>query len=203
MSILALIAAVAELFNPLPAEPLVWVWAAGSISSDPLWQVYGPQLSSLVEFAGNQGDSLKRAIEQAGNTGSPDPRKRGSEQERRVREMLARNYERRFGTSDDAVRRRLRMEGRVADFVGHNPTTGKWLIAESKGSDFWGATEQLSNTARYLLKRAPDAAGKLELRIYMGATQYSKLVDTGIAGWRPLEGKYLGYGPGAGTYQLI
>ena len=70
-SFVALLVAVAEAFIPLPAEPVVWTWAAGTVLSDPLWQVYGPQVPNLWEFVENQGEGLKRAAEQAGNTGSP------------------------------------------------------------------------------------------------------------------------------------
>src|SRR5712692_5165517 len=76
-------------------------------------------------------------------------------QEEQVRAALARQYTQPYGATDNAIRNALGMRGPTADFVGHNAQTGRWLIAESKGSDLWKAYEQLQNTAKGLLTKQP------------------------------------------------
>src|SRR5712692_2149518 len=88
--------------------------------------------AQALRFAGEmQQSSTQRAQSDAGGqAASPNPGDRGAGQEERVRQQLAKEYEQRFGASDEAIRNALGIRGKVADFVGYNARTTRWLIAE-------------------------------------------------------------------------
>ena len=125
----------------------------------------------------------------------------GQAQESRVREALRKEgYEQPLGDSDTAIRQNLGLkanEGKIADFVGRNPTTDRWLAAESKGSNFATAIDQLKNTARLLWQQNPSAtAANTEFRIYTNAQQYAKLQlspEASRLGGYAIRDGYLGY----------
>ncbi len=114
-----------------------------------------------------------------GQTASPNP-SHGSDQEERVRQLLADEYEQRFGTSDEAIRPALGIRGKVADFVGYNTRSSQWLIAESKGGNIGDAFDQLANTTKGLFVKYPGA--QVELRIYVNAEKYGILQRGGDLG---------------------
>ena len=121
---------------------------------------YGPVAAQTTWLYGNQtiaaGDRLSQAAQnasQGGNRGSPDPNQWGPQQERMVREALARNYRQVYGTSDAEIRQRLDIQGKVADFIGYDSQHERWLIAESKGGDMLKAVEQLQNTMKGVLDK--------------------------------------------------
>lgn len=147
-------------------------------------------------FSSNAGEQAAHSAGQnAGNTGDPgdyDPNKWGTAQEQQLREALSKTYNQVYGATDAEIRRGLGITGKTADFLGYNAQQNRWLIAESKGGDLDKAFKQLTNTANGLLNKAPDAVGKLDLRIYMNQTQYNKLVQGGLPGWRVQDG-FLGW----------
>ena len=118
-----------------------------------------------------------------------------------MRESLRKEgYEQPLGESDTAIRQKLGLkvnEGKVADFVGRNPATDRWLIAESKGGDLQSAMGQLKNTARHLWKINQTAnASNTDFRIYTNAEQFQKLQlpdDVSRMGGYALREGYLGY----------
>jgi hypothetical protein len=114
-----------------------------------------------------------------GQTASPNPSS-GFDQEEKVRQLLAKEYEQRYGTSDEAIRSALGIQGEGADFVGYNARQNRWLIAESKGNDLEKAFTQLTNTTRGLLSKYPRA--RIELRVYVKAEHYDFLRDGGNFG---------------------
>ena len=125
----------------------------------------------------------------------------GQAQESRVREALRKEgYEQPLGDSDTAIRQNLGLkanEGKIADFVGRNPVTNRWLAAESKGGNFATAIDQLKNTARLLWQRNPSAtSANTEFRIYTNAEQYAKLQlppEASRLGGYAMRDGYLGY----------
>ena len=122
-----------------------------------------------------------------GQTASPNPSGSGFDQEEKVRQLLAKQYEQRYGASDEVIRSTLGIKGKVADFVGYNAKQNRWLIAESKGSDLGAAFEQLENTASALVKLQPHA--RLELRLYLDAKNFQTLSQGGkISGWTIRDG---------------
>ncbi|MFZ1707913.1 MAG: hypothetical protein WAW20_04885 [Anaerolineae bacterium] len=163
---------------------------------------YGPVAAEIIWLYGNQtiaaGNQVSQAVQnasQAGNTagsGGRDPNNWGPKQEQIVRQSLTRDYRQDYGVSDAEIRQSLGIQGKVADFVGYNSQQGRWLIAESKGSDIDGAVSQLSNTMNGVLQRTGVAASAVELRIYMSASQYQRLLADNIGGWRVQDG-YLGW----------
>ncbi|MDQ5825227.1 MAG: hypothetical protein M3441_13625 [Chloroflexota bacterium] len=119
----------------------------------------------------------------------------GEEQEQRMRRLLVdQGYEQPYGTTDAEIRQNLQISGHCADFVGYNPQTDRWLIAESKGSDLWSAEVQLANTLVALLALRPLDHLKLELQIYTNPSQYSRLIKEphGSGGYYR-QGDFLGY----------
>ena len=125
---------------------------------------------------------------------NPDPRDNGEHQELSVRSQLEREgYEQPYGKTDAEIRVNLKIDGKAADVVGYNPKTSRWLVAESKGGDIEGATKQLANTFKHLLRSNPNVSGRVDLRLYTNQAQYSKmLTEDGLAGWRIRDG-YLGW----------
>jgi len=162
---------------------------------------YGPVAAEITWLYGNQtiaaGEQISQAVQnasQAGNTGSPDPNQWGHQQERVVREALARNYEQVYGTSDAEIRQGLNLQGKVADFVGYNSQYGRWLIAESKGGDMLKAVEQLQNTMKGVLDKTGVQAVDIDLRIYTNAGNLQRLLgsEMGLGGYRVRDG-FLGF----------
>jgi hypothetical protein len=118
----------------------------------------------------------------------------GTDQEAKVRALLVNlGYEQLYGTNDTDIRRNLRISGKVADFVGYNSKTGRWLVAESKGGHLDDAVAQISNTVDGLLIKTPSTLGKIDLAIFMNLVQYNKLTLLGIGGWQVDVNNYLGY----------
>jgi len=120
-------------------------------------------------------------------------------QERTLREALSKTYDQVYGSTDAEIRRGLGITGKTADFLGYEAQQGRWLIAESKGGDLDKAFKQLTNTANGLINKVPDAASKLDLRIYMNQIQYDKLVQGDLSGWRVQHG-LLGWTDEAGKW---
>lgn len=107
--------------------------------------------------------------------------------------MLRREYEQRYGESDAAIRTNLGLTERVADFVGYNAYTRRWLIAESKGGDFRGAVTQRENAMRGLLAKEPSSIGRIDLRIYTNSNQYARLAEKGLEEYRINSEGFLGW----------
>ena len=127
-----------------------------------------------------------------GQTASPNP-SGGFDQEERVRQMLAKEYDELYG-DEKSIRQFLNLRGKTADFLGHNTTTDQWLIAESKASDIDRAFEQLRNTTQAFIKMNPDA--RFEIRLYLDAKNFDLLRREGeIFGWRMNAARYLGWQP--------
>jgi RHS repeat-associated protein len=157
--------------------------------------IAAPQVPAAVDLASQAGQASQPASSNAGNTADPgglDPNNWGSKQEQIVRQSLANDYQQVYGASDAEIRQGLGIQGKVADFVGYNSQQGRWLIAESKGSDIDGAVSQLGNTMNGVLQRTGAAANTVELRIYMSTSQYQRLLSDNIGGWRVQDG-YLGW----------
>ena len=166
---------------------------------------YGPQVSNFIVQLVNQyanqaaaaADGVRGPAGNAGNTAGPgglDPNNWGPLQEQIVRESLARNYQQVYGTSDTEIRQGLGLQGKIADFVGYNSQQGRWLIAESKGSDMYKAVEQLQNTMQGVINKAGATTSNVDLRIYTNAQSYQRLLTTtpiqggwtvqnGVLGW--------------------
>jgi hypothetical protein len=119
--------------------------------------------------------------------------------------MLSRQYEQRYGDTDSAIRTNLGLKGRVADFVGYNTRTNRWLIAESKRSDIGRAVTQLENTMQGLAGREPSSVGRIDLRIYTSSSHYARLAGDGLGGYRVNGEGFLGWPDEAGNwiYELI
>ena len=130
--------------------------------------------------------------DQGGQTASPNPGNRGAGQEERVRQLLAEEYDQRFGASDEAIRRALGVRGKITDFVGYQAHADRWLIAESKGSNISDAIAQLRNTAQSLIAHEGGAI-RLELRIYTNPNQYNHLTTGRLGGWAIDQSGYLGW----------
>lgn len=114
-------------------------------------------------------------------------------QEAKVRQrLISEGYVERYGTNDADIRRRLKINGPCADFVGFHPQRGMWLVAESKDGNLERAEQQLANTLQGLLVIEPEALEAVELRIYMNEQQYSRLLREGLAGYLLVEG-FLGF----------
>ena len=185
-----------------PAMPLVLGCQAGELAMR-----YGPTIMQLAVqwadklpavdwlFSSAEQGAHSSGQQNAGNSASGDPNdpnQWGPIQEQRLRDMLSKTYNQRFGTTDAEIRKGLGISGKTADFLGYNAQQNRWLIAESKGGDLGKAYQQLTNTAQGLLSKVPEATGNLDLRIYMNATQYGKLTQGLLPGWRANNG-YLGW----------
>ena len=166
---------------------------------------YGPQVSNFIVQLVNQyanqaaaaADGVRGPAGNAGNTAGPgglDPNNWGPLQEQIVRESLARNYQQVYGTSDTEIRQGLGLQGKIADFVGYNSQQGRWLIAESKGSDMYKAVKQLQNTMQGVINKAGATTSNVDLRIYTSSSNMQRLVDSNLSlgGYRVREG-FLGY----------
>ena len=95
---------------------------------------------------------------------------------------------------------------------GYNNQQGRWLIAESKGSDLDQGWAQLENTMSALFAKTPTTAGSIDLRMYMKATQYENLlagrmlgwtVRNGILGWLAESGQFVGNINGVDVVVLV
>jgi hypothetical protein len=136
--------------------------------------------SAAVHLASeSQASATRSQSDSGGQTASPNPNS-GSEQEEKVRRLLAEQYEQRLGASDEAIRSALGLRGKVADFVGYNARQNRWLIAESKGGNIGDAFDQLANTTKGLLDKYPGA--QVKLRIYVNVEKYSILERGGDLG---------------------
>ncbi len=127
----------------------------------------------------------------------PDEKQPGQDQEERVRNrLIAEGYLQPYGTSDNEIRRSLGYTGKCADFVGYHPSLDRWLVAESKGNDIQGALEQIEITSYALLRSQSDIAGKVDLRVYVNAAQYKRLLEDlrGVGGYKMSNG-FIGYRP--------
>ncbi len=150
-------------------------------------------LHSAPAYLMSDSESRARASpsDAGGQTASPNP-SGGFDQEQKVRQLLAQQYEQRFGTSDEAIRSALGIRGKVADFVGYDARSNQWLIAESKATHINTATDQLENTAKALIKVHPDA--KIELRLFLDAKTFGVLDGGGeVYGWRMNAQGFLGW----------
>jgi RHS repeat-associated protein len=159
--------------------------------------IAAPQAPAMVDMATRAGQASQPASSNAGNTADPgglDPNNWGSKQEQIVRQSLARDYQQVYGASDAEIRQGLGIQGKVADFVGYNSQQGRWLIAESKGSDMYKAVEQLQNTMQGVLNKTGATTANVDLRIYTNTQSYQRLLTTtpvqggwtvqnGVLGW--------------------
>ncbi len=133
---------------------------------------------------------------------------RGQAQESHVRELLNKEgYEQPLGNNDVAIRQNLGLranEGKIADFVGKNSSSDRWLVAESKGGDLRAAVRQLDNTAQRLWQKNIGATPtNTEFRVYTNANQFDKLqvaVDESKMGGYVIRDGYLGYTDEIGTW---
>lgn len=133
----------------------------------------------------------------SGETGSPTgPNDPNGNQEDSVRNMLAnRGFRQVYGVSDSEIRSNLGINGKTADFVGFDSNQGRWLVAESKGSDMDSAVKQLQNTVRGLFDKERFATiNNTELRIYTNQKTLERMQNPqlGTSGWYVKDG-YLGY----------
>lgn len=132
----------------------------------------------------------------------------GSSQETRMRVKLREEgFDQPLGEADTTIRQNLGLkanEGRVADFVGKNTSTDRWLVAESKGGDLESAVRQLNETANRLWQQDFGAnVTNTEFRIYTNANQFSKLqvsAESSPLGGYALQDGYLGYTNEAGQW---
>ena len=196
--------------TPIPCTPIVqqlgqwvaqaWQWisaltvqaapAVGQITQ--YAQAYGPQLTTIASEAAKNAENAQRALQsgEPANPGGWDP---GKYQEEQIRQQLAnRGYQQVHGMNDSEIARNLGIRGKVADFLGYNSQQGRWLIAESKGSDIDTAIKQLENTMQGLLAKNPAVrTGDIDLHIYLNERQFIRFFQA-KEGWGILEGK-LGY----------
>ena len=147
--------------------------------------------TQAVLISDAQVSASRSSSDTDGQTASPNPSS-GFDQEEKVRQLLAKQYEQRFGDSEPTLRSALGLKGKIADFVGYHPRTQQWLIAESKATHINTATDQLKNTTQALLKMHPDA--KIELRLFLDAKNF-KLLESGgdVYGWRMNAQGHLGW----------
>jgi hypothetical protein len=118
----------------------------------------------------------------------------GGGQENRVRDKFnQQGYQESYGSSDEDIRKNLGMSGKCADVVANDPQTGKWVIAESKGTRVEDALKQIRNTANGLINKEPLAAGNIAAEIYVGQSQYNALSGTGLYGYRIDQSGFLYY----------
>lgn len=125
--------------------------------------------------------------------GEPGAGGGGLAQEARVRVHLEQQgYTQPYGSDDNAIAKQLGITGKRADLVMHNPDTGRWLVAESKGGDIDAAYKQLENTTRGLHAQGVDMSD-LDIAVYTSSQQYAKLTGPdGPGGWQVRNG-YLGW----------
>jgi hypothetical protein len=178
------------------------VWFAVA-SVGPQVQALAVELQQLAPLAAELPAAMDPNVDppaapsNAGNTVGPgglDPNDWGSKQEQIVRQSLANDYQQVYGASDAEIRQGLGIQGKVADFVGYNSQQGRWLIAESKGSDMYKAVEQLQNTMQGVLNKGGAATANVDLRIFTNEQSYQRLLTTtpvqggwtvqnGVLGW--------------------
>ena len=128
----------------------------------------------------------------------------GIEREERVRsKVTSEGFDQPLGASDADIRRQLGLppDSKVADVVGKRGDL--WRIAESKGGNVEDAVKQVTNTADALVAKHPEAAGKLELEVYVKPEVYKKL-ESGqhIGGYYMRDGKLGVEIDEAGTFQV-
>jgi phage-related protein len=146
---------------------------------------------------------LEREAASAPRTAVAPSGAHGHPQEAQVRSHVSTTHEQPFGVTDDEVRRGLGITGKSADIVAHNPTTGRWLIAESKGSDVGHAIHQFENTLPGLLNQVPGAHGHVDLAIYTSQAQYARFTSPeGLGGYFVRDGM-LGHADEAGVFHFI
>jgi hypothetical protein len=106
----------------------------------------------------NLADSGLSAGEVSSPPPPPDPNDPNKHERLFRRRYQERGYEQPFGDSDQSIGRSLGIKGRVADHVLWEPSTNRWIVAESKaGSDVSSAVEQLANTSRALFNSGHGA----------------------------------------------
>jgi hypothetical protein len=107
----------------------------------------------------------------------------GIEREERVRsKVVGEGFDQPLGKSDAEIREQLHLpeDSKVADVVGKRGD--QWRIAESKGGNVDDAVTQVKNTANALLKEHPEAAGKLDLEVYVKPEVFKKLESGQMVG---------------------
>ncbi len=149
------------------------------IATGLLFFVWSPSRTNMLQLA--QDAIAQHHSDTGGQTASPNPSNRGADQEERVRQMLAHEYNQSY-TTEKAINDLLGFKGKTADFLGYNSEARQWLIAESKGTNLNHAFDQLENTLLKLLDKYPNAS--VELRIYVNERTFKLLQSAdGMAGW--------------------
>ncbi len=154
-----------------------------------------PALHNSQSYLASSGQASapRNQTDTGGQTASPNPSNSGYDQEEKVRQLLAKQYDQLYG-DEKSIRQFLNLQGKTADFLGHNTNTDQWLIAESKASDLDSAFEQLRNTAQAFVKMKPDA--NFELKLFLDPKNFDILRHEGeIFGWRMNAAGYLGWQP--------
>jgi hypothetical protein len=130
----------------------------------------GKELRKREEALTRQADNVSRDMR------AVDVEMEGIEREERVRsKVVGEGFDQPLGASDADIRRALGLpkNSKVADIVGRQGDL--WRIAESKGGNIDDAVTQVANTAEALVRTHPEAAGKLELEIYVKPEVFKKL----------------------------
>ena len=100
----------------------------------------------------------------------------GIEREERMRsKIVGEGFDQPLGTSDADIRKQLGLpeDSPMANFVGKRGD--QWRIAESKGGNINDAVTQVTETAEALVGKHPEAAGKLELEVYVKPEVFKNL----------------------------
>jgi hypothetical protein len=133
----------------------------------------------------------RKASDVSGEMHALEVEMEGIEREERVRsKVVGEGFDQPLGKSDADIRRGLRLpeDSKVADVVGKRGD--QWRVAESKGGNIDAAVTQVTNTANALVKMHPEAAGKLELEVYVKQKVFEKLESgQSIGGLFMIDGK--------------
>ena len=125
----------------------------------------------------NREEALTRQADKVGkDMHAVEVELEGIEREERVRsKVTGEGFDQPLGGSDADIRRKLGLpeNSKVADIVGKRGD--QWRIAESKGGNIEDAVAQVRNTADALVRTHPEAAGKLELEVYVKPEVFKKL----------------------------
>lgn len=151
----------------------------------------------IISWLSTQGGN-SQPVGIAGNT-APNPpatTPTPNDQEQVLRKVLGLEYDL-IGTSDDHVRTYLGLsqKSKIADILGTNKVTGRWLVAESKGNRMDTAVNQLRVTVDGLLNKHPSAGGQIDLRIYTNELQWNRIINDprGLGGYKLDPNGFLGY----------
>ncbi len=147
--------------------------------------------TQIYLISGDQANVQRRHDDAGGQTASPNPGDSGFDQEEKVRQLLAKQYDQLYA-DEKSIRQFLKMQGKTADFLGHNSAADEWVIAESKASNVDHAWEQLKNTTEAFLRLKPNAT--FEVRLYLDDKTFQLLSNADRpVGWVINSEGYLGW----------